>query len=74
MRTVSTISTPCVGVCVMDRIAGLCRGCGRSLDEIARWGRMSESERQAVMASLPGRPGATARPAQPKQQGARCPD
>ncbi|HUO93262.1 MAG TPA: DUF1289 domain-containing protein [Rhizomicrobium sp.] len=49
------ISTPCIKICTMDPKAGICAGCGRSLEEIARWGGMSESERLRVMAQLPAR-------------------
>ena len=47
--------SPCVKVCAMDPVRGLCIGCWRTLDEIARWGAMSEAEREAVMAVLPAR-------------------
>jgi predicted Fe-S protein YdhL (DUF1289 family) len=30
-------------------------GCGRSLDEIARWGSMSEAQRLETMRALPER-------------------
>lgn len=46
------ISTPCIKLCVIGA-DGRCDGCGRTLDEIARWGRMSEAERRAIMARLP---------------------
>ncbi|MBV8976433.1 MAG: DUF1289 domain-containing protein [Alphaproteobacteria bacterium] len=46
------IQTPCVKVCEIDRTGGLCKGCGRSLDEIARWGSMSDAERARIMAAL----------------------
>ena len=36
----------------MDPERGLCKGCQRTLDEIARWGAMSEAERDAVLALL----------------------
>jgi uncharacterized protein len=39
----------------MDPQSELCRGCLRTLDEIARWGAMSETEREAVMRELPSR-------------------
>jgi len=39
----------------MDAQSGYCRGCLRTLDEIARWGGMSDAERQAVLAALPAR-------------------
>ena len=47
--------TPCVAICVIDPKAQLCLGCGRTLQEIARWGRMESAERQAVMVLLPER-------------------
>jgi hypothetical protein len=46
------ISTPCLRVCLLDSESGLCEGCGRTRDEIARWGQMSEDERLAIMAGL----------------------
>jgi predicted Fe-S protein YdhL (DUF1289 family) len=49
------ISTPCIKVCVIDSVSGLCTGCGRTLDEIARWGSLQESERTAIMRGLPAR-------------------
>jgi predicted Fe-S protein YdhL (DUF1289 family) len=45
-------SSPCIQVCILDPATGLCEGCGRTLDEIGRWGRMSEAERRAVMDAL----------------------
>jgi predicted Fe-S protein YdhL (DUF1289 family) len=43
--------SPCMNVCVLD--AGrVCVGCRRTLDEIARWGRMSAAEQWAVLARL----------------------
>ena len=50
-----SIASPCNKVCVMDAQSGCCRGCRRTLDEIARWGEMSDAERQAVLAALPAR-------------------
>jgi predicted Fe-S protein YdhL (DUF1289 family) len=47
--------TPCIAVCMIDPRTSLCFGCGRTLPEIARWGRMDASERQAVMAQLDSR-------------------
>jgi len=49
------MQSPCIKVCVIDKAGGLCSGCGRTLDEIARWGGMSESERARIMAALPER-------------------
>ena len=48
-------SSPCTKVCILDPATGLCEGCGRTRDEIGRWGMMSEPQRLAVMAGLPER-------------------
>ncbi len=39
----------------MDPAQALCKGCLRTLDEIARWGTMSDAERDRILAELPGR-------------------
>ena len=46
------MKSPCINVCQMDPQRGLCLGCARTLDEIARWGSMAESERDRVMSEL----------------------
>ncbi len=50
------IETPCTKVCVVDPETRLCRGCGRTLTEIARWTSLTAAERRRIMAELPGRP------------------
>jgi len=50
-----TVSTPCIKVCAVSGQTGLCIGCGRTLSEIASWESLSEPQRLAVMADLPGR-------------------
>jgi predicted Fe-S protein YdhL (DUF1289 family) len=42
----------------MDPVSGLCLGCRRTIDEIAAWASMSEDDKRAVWARLPGRRGA----------------
>ena len=49
------MKSPCINVCQMDPRRGLCLGCKRTLDEIARWGGMTEGERERVLAELPRR-------------------
>lgn len=51
----STISSPCVKVCVVDGRVGLCVGCGRTLPEIAAWASLEEVHRRAIMNELPAR-------------------
>jgi hypothetical protein len=59
----STASSPCIGICTIDEPSALCLGCGRTIDEIVGWGRLSEPQRIAVMAELPMRLGADRIPA-----------
>lgn len=49
------MQTPCVKVCTLDARTGLCLGCGRTIDEVARWSSMSEAERTRIMEDLPRR-------------------
>lgn len=49
------IASPCVKICVIHQAAGLCVGCNRTGDEIARWSAMTDTERAAIMAALPAR-------------------
>ena len=49
------LKSPCVEVCRMNPGRGLCDGCHRTLDEIARWPQMSDAERERVLAALPRR-------------------
>ncbi len=49
------IQSPCVKVCVVKPEAGICIGCHRTVDEIARWSRMTAEERREVMDALPTR-------------------
>ena len=59
----SNASSPCIGVCTIDEPSALCLGCGRSIGEIVGWAGLSEPQRLAVMAELPGRLGIERRPA-----------
>jgi predicted Fe-S protein YdhL (DUF1289 family) len=49
------IKTPCVKVCVVDGESGLCLGCYRTLSEVAGWARLSDEERDAILAELADR-------------------
>jgi predicted Fe-S protein YdhL (DUF1289 family) len=49
------MKSPCVKVCIMDPQRDVCMGCARTLDEIARWGVISEEQRGAIMGELPAR-------------------
>jgi len=45
------ILSPCTGICRLDA-RGLCEGCLRTGDEIARWRSMSDGERRHLMDNI----------------------
>ena len=45
------VDSPCVGVCELDE-RGYCRGCRRTIDEVAGWTGFSDAERAAVIDQL----------------------
>lgn len=51
------MESPCIRICRIDEDSGLCIGCLRSLDEIARWTSFTPDERARIGALLPARRG-----------------
>jgi predicted Fe-S protein YdhL (DUF1289 family) len=47
--------SPCINVCQMDEASGWCKGCLRTIDEIAYWSQLNDAQRAAVLAMLPQR-------------------
>jgi predicted Fe-S protein YdhL (DUF1289 family) len=52
MSDLPPLATPCIGVCEIDSESARCRGCLRSLDEIARWRTATNLERRRILARL----------------------
>lgn len=48
-------ASPCLNVCQMDEASGWCRGCLRTIDEIAFWSVLDDDDKRAVLAELPQR-------------------
>ena len=48
-------ASPCVNVCEMDAASGWCRGCARSLNEIAGWGGTPTAVQRHILEQLPPR-------------------
>ncbi len=44
--------SPCVQICQIEPSTSVCHGCGRTLDEIACWGGMTEAEKAPVWERL----------------------
>ncbi len=49
------IRTPCIRVCTIEPLSGLCVGCGRSMREIGAWPGYGPLMRDQIMAELPAR-------------------
>ena len=49
---VSSIPSPCISVCRMNPVAGLCEGCLRTIDEIAHWSTLDDAQKRAVLAAI----------------------
>jgi predicted Fe-S protein YdhL (DUF1289 family) len=52
---------PCIGHCSTALGDDVCRGCGRTFEEITRWLEMTEEERCAVNRRLADAPSQAAR-------------
>jgi uncharacterized protein len=46
------VPSPCVSVCQMNDITGVCEGCLRTLDEIACWSVLDDEAKRAVWGDL----------------------
>ena len=46
------METPCVNICTVEPKSRQCVGCGRTIDEIARWASMTNTERRRIMNEL----------------------
>jgi len=44
-----TPASPCIQVCRIDPASGICRGCLRTLDEIAGWSNSTSAEKREVL-------------------------
>lgn len=52
--------SPCLGICIMDPRTRQCRGCLRTIEEIAGWYEASVAEKRTVLAALEMRRAAAA--------------
>jgi len=44
--------SPCASICALDPATGLCRGCFRTIEEIAQWPALSAEERRRVLTAV----------------------
>lgn len=41
-------NTPCTKICEMDKEKNLCKGCFRTISEIAVWGMLNEQQKDLI--------------------------
>lgn len=52
MSEKSEIKSPCISVCAMDDLTGLCQGCYRTIAEIKSWWDLSLDDQKNLLAAL----------------------
>jgi uncharacterized protein len=55
METEKSPASPCLGICLMDPRTRTCRGCLRTIEEIAGWYTASNAEKRAILKRLEAR-------------------
>lgn len=55
MPEIAAPASPCLGICLMDPTTRMCRGCLRTIAEIAGWYDASPAEKHAILARLSAR-------------------
>ncbi len=56
------VPSPCISICRIEPVTGLCEGCVRTLNEIATWGSLSGLARAEVWARIEARRAQAANP------------
>lgn len=46
------IQSPCINICKMDELTGLCTGCFRTIAEITVWSRTNDMTRTNILANI----------------------
>lgn len=52
LKTEVDVPSPCISICRMDGVSGLCQGCFRTRDEIAAWSRADDGHKRALWATI----------------------
>ena len=50
-----SLVSPCLGICLMDPKTRMCRGCLRTIEEIAGWYAAGPPEKRAIIERLAAR-------------------
>jgi len=49
------VASPCIRLCTVDPRTGFCRGCWRTLAEIAAWPTLDAEGRRRILAAIDAR-------------------
>lgn len=49
------VPSPCVSICELDVALSRCKGCFRTLQEIAAWGTLTDDEKRVVWSRIEAR-------------------
>ncbi len=52
LHTLTKLASPCINWCEMNPQSGYCRGCFRTLTEIANWSVLSQQEKLEVLQQI----------------------
>lgn len=55
IKATAEILSPCISVCRMHAVTGLCEGCFRTRDEIAAWGNADDDAKRSTWTRIEGR-------------------
>jgi len=50
-----SVASPCIQVCVVDPGTGFCRGCWRTIAEIAAWPTLDDPARRRILEAVAAR-------------------
>ncbi len=51
----TTVPSPCITICQIDDLTGLCIGCHRNGDEIREWPILNAEEKRRILAKIEAR-------------------
>ncbi|MFV1921631.1 MAG: DUF1289 domain-containing protein [Methylotenera sp.] len=51
MTDIDEVQSPCIGVCVIDDVTGLCQGCFRGTDEIQDWWGLDNTTKRRIVSA-----------------------
>ncbi len=51
-KKAETVPSPCIAVCSIDAQTGYCKGCYRTLEEVAGWAAFDNATKRQVLEAL----------------------